>query len=244
MRVSLSEELRYPLRGRRPADLLAAGGVVGIVVAMSLQFGVAILPSAIGVGVISLAGLAMLALGGYLVRVFETTVDGSDRPPGFRPLDGLLVDGGRLAVLVVGFAVGPLVILGITGFGLLQAEFAIESTGFIGPTAFFTATTVLLMIVGAFGYVFPAAVGLVVSGNLRSALSVDGYRSVLREGSYAVGWLFAALIVVPGWAFLLVAVSTATLFGVLSVFVTFYVHVVATRLVAVGYRESTVPSVS
>jgi len=242
MRVSLSEALRYPLRTRRPADLLATGGIVGIVAAMSLQLGVAVLPSVLGVGVLSLAGIAMLTLGGYLVRVFAATVDGSDSPPRFRPLSGLLSDGGRLAVLVVGFAVGPLAILTITGVGLLQAEFAIESTGFIGATAFFTAATVLLVIVGTFGYVFPAAVGLVVSEGFRSALSVSGYRPVLREGSYAVGWLFAALIVVPGWAFLLVAISTATLFGVLSVFVSFYIHVVAARLVAVGYRESTTPS--
>lgn len=234
MHVSLSEELRYPLRGRRPVDLLAAGGIVGIVAAMSLQLGVASWPSALGVGLLSLAGCSILALGGYLFRVFATTVEGSDSPPGLRPLGGLLGDGSRLGLVVVGFAVGPLVILSITGVGLLEAEFAVESVGFIGATAFFTAATVLLMIVVAFGYVFPAAVGLVVRGTLRSALSVGGYRGVLREGSYAVGWLFAALVVVPGWAFLLVALSTATLFGVGSVFVAFYAHVVATRLVAVG----------
>lgn len=239
MRLSLSEELRYPLRARRPTDLLAAGGAVGIVAAMSFQLGVAVLPSMLGVGVLSLAALSVLVLGGYFFRVFAVTVDGSDSPPRFRPLGGLLSDGSQLAVIAVSFAIGPIAILTITGVGLLQTEFAIESTGFIGATAFFTAATVLLLIVGTFGYIFPAAVGLVIGGGFRSALSVSGYRPVLRDGSYAVGWLFAALIVVPGWAFLLVALSTATLFGVLSVFVSFYVHLVATRLVAVGYREST-----
>ena len=239
MRVSLSDGLRYPVDARRPADLLVAGGIVGIVAAMSLQLGVAVLPSLLGVGVLSLAGLAVLALGGYLLRVFTATVDGSDSPPGFRPLGGLLGDGARLAILAVSFAVGPLALVTITGVGLLRTEVATELTGFIGATAFFTAATVLLMIVGTFGYIFPVAVGQLADTNFRSVLSIDGYRSVLGDSSYAVGWLFAALILVPGWAFLFVAVSTATLFGVLSVFVSFYAHVVATRLVAVGYREST-----
>lgn len=238
MGISLSEELRYPIGSKQSVDLLVVGGTVGLVAAMSLQLGTAGLPSLLGVASIAVAGIAVLTLLGYLFRVFIVTLNGSDSPPRFRPLVSLPSDGGRLAVLAVGFAVVPLVVV-LTSVGLFRPGFALEPTGFISATAFFAAATVLLIVVSVFGYLFPVAVGRVASGRFRSVFFVGGYREIASDSSYAVSWLFAMLLVVPGWAFLLVAVSSATLFGVAAVFVAFYVHVVATRLVAVGYREST-----
>lgn len=239
MALLVDEGVRYPFRGDRSTDLLAAGGLLGIVAAIVLQLAAAAYPSPLAIPLVALAGGSVVALLGYLLRVYEATVAGNDTPPGFRPFDGLLRDGCRLLVVSLGYALGPIAIVAVTVGGLTQVPFAADSAGFIGSLFFFGASTVVLCLVGAFGYVYPAAVGRVATGGrVRDAVDFRSLRPVLGHSGYFVPWLFAALFVVPGWAFLLTALSSATAFGVVAVFVTFYAHVVATRLVARGYRTA------
>ncbi|SIR87053.1 DUF4013 domain-containing protein [Natronorubrum thiooxidans] len=243
MALLLEEGVRYPFRGDRPIDRLAVGGLLGIITAILFQFGAAAYPSLLSALFVGLAAVFGVALLGYLLRVFETTIDGDDSPPTFRPAGTVLREGSRLCLLSLGYAVVPLVVIAITIGGLLQAPFSLESAGFMGTVLFFVASTIVLVVVLAFGYSYPAAVGrLADNGTLRGAVDLRRTRSVLGHSSYATAWLFASLVVIPGWAFLLTALSSATLFGVVAVFVTFYAHVVATRLVARGYRNATAGS--
>ncbi|ELY43439.1 DUF4013 domain-containing protein [Natronorubrum sulfidifaciens] len=239
MALLLEDGVRYPFRGDRPTDRLAVGGLLGIVTAILIQFGAAAYPSLLSALFVGLAAVSSVALLGYLLRVFETTIDGDDAPPRFRPVGPLLRDGSRLGLLSLGYVILPLAIIAITIGGLLQAPFAPESAGFMGSLLFFGASTIVLLVVLTFGYVYPAAVGrLADGGRLRSAADLRRTRPVLGDSGYATGWLFASLVAVPGSAFLLTALSSATPFGVVAVFVTFYAHVVATRLVARGYRNA------
>ncbi|MFC4543602.1 DUF4013 domain-containing protein [Halosolutus amylolyticus] len=239
MALLVDEGVRYPFRGDRSTDLLAAGGVLGIVAAITLQLAAAASTTLLAPVFAVLAAVPAVALLGYLLRVFETTVRGDDAPPSFRPIGALLRDGCRLAAVSLGYAVGPAVVLAVTVGGVIRAPLSPDSIGFVGSTAFFAASTIVLVLVVAFGYGFPAAVGRLAEGDrLRAALDPRGQRSILAHGGYFTAWTFAALFVVPGWAFLLAALSQPTPFGVVAVFVTFYAHVVATRLVARGYRSA------
>lgn len=240
MSLLVDEGMRYPFRGDRSIDLLATGGLLGIVTAMLVQLSSAAAPSPLAVVFLFFAIVPVVALLGYLLRVFEATVRGDETPPGFRPLGRLIRDGTRLAVVAVGYAVVPLFLIAVTVGGLMRAPFDPDSIGFIGTLLFFGASTVVMLLIASFGYVFPVAAGKVAdSGRLRESVRLRCRRSVLVHGGYFTAWMLAVLFVVPGWAFLLTALSSATLFGVVAAFVTFYAHVVATRLVARGYRKAT-----
>ncbi|SEV96056.1 DUF4013 domain-containing protein [Natrinema salifodinae] len=239
MALLVDEGLRYPFRGDRSPDLLAIGGLLGIFTAICLQLAVAVGPSPLAVPFVALAAVSIIALLGYLFRVVAATVAGDETPPGFRPLGRLLRDGCRLLAVSIGYAIGPTVVLAVTVGGLVRRPFDPDAIGFGGSLLFFGASTVVLSMVLAFGYVYPAAVGrLATGGGLREAVDVRPQRSVLAHGGYFTAWLCASLFVVPGWAFLIAALSNATAFGVVAAFVTFYAHVVAARLVGRGYRRA------
>lgn len=239
MALFVDEGVRYPFRGERSTDLLAAGGVLGIATAISLQLAALVGPSVLAVPFVGVGTASIVALLGYLCRVFAATVDGDDEPPRFRPFGPLFRDGCRVLAVSLCFAVPPIAIVAVTVGGLSRVSVSAASFGFVGSLLFFGASTVVLLTALAFGYAYPVAVGrLADGGRLRDALEVRRYRSVLGHGSYFTGWGFAVLFVVPGWAFLLTAVSSATALGVIAVFVTFYAHVVAARLVARGYRRA------
>lgn len=239
MALFVDEGVRYPFRGERSTDLLAAGGLLGIATAISVQLAAVTAPSVLAVPFVAVGTIAIVALLGYLCRVFAATVDGDDEPPGFRPVGSLFRDGCRLLAVSLCFAVPPIAIVAVTVGGLARASISPASLGFVGSLLFFGASTVVLLLALAFGYAYPVAVGrLADGGRLREALDVRRYRSVLGHGGYVTAWAFGAMFVVPGWAFLLTAVSSATALGVVAVFVTFYAHVVAVRLVARGYRRA------
>ncbi|AFZ74736.1 DUF4013 domain-containing protein [Natronobacterium gregoryi] len=239
MALLVEDGVRYPFRGDRWTDLLAVGGLLGLVTSIALQLATAISPSTVSLAFVGTAAVPTVALLGYLYRVFETTVDGDDTPPQFRPITALLRGGCRLLAVSIGYAIGPLVVVAVTVGGLVQVPFAPEATGFVGSMLFFGASTTVLVLIVGFGYAFPATIGRLVDE--RRGLEPAGGRlqwPILRHGGYFTAWAFAALFVVPGWAFLLTAISSPTSFGVVAAFVAFYAHVVGARLVARGYRRA------
>lgn len=238
MVFGIEDGVRYPFRGDRTADLFAAGGILGIGAAILVQLTFAVAPSPLAVVVVPLAVVPIVALSGYLLRVVGRSLRGRDDPPGFRPVAGLLRDGCRLSALTVAYAVVPAmaVAVGIAGLRRLPVP-AADEIGFVGALSLFGASTAVLLVVLAFGYVYPAAVGrLAAGGSLREAVGLRSYRSVIGHGSYFIAWTVAALFLAPGWILLPTAVSSATPVGVAAVFGAFYVHVVAARLVGRGYR--------
>ncbi|WP_049925501.1 DUF4013 domain-containing protein [Halopiger goleimassiliensis] len=239
MALLVNEGMRYPFRGDRSPDLLATGGLLGLVAAMTLQLTSVSHSLPLAVVFLALGTVPVVALLGYLFRVVATTIDGADTPPGFRPVGTVFRDGCRLLAVTLGYAAVGGVIVAATVGGLLQVPVSADSLGFAGSLLFFTGTTVVLVLVVTVGYVYPAAVGYVATGGrLAGAADVHRYVPILGHSGYFMAWTFAALFVVPGWAFLLAALSRATAFGVVAIFVAFYAHVVAARLVARGYRSA------
>ncbi|SDQ66625.1 DUF4013 domain-containing protein [Natronobacterium texcoconense] len=235
MALLVEEGVRYPFRGDRWMDLLAVGGILGIATSIAFQLANAAYPSTLSLAFVGVTTIPLLALLGYLYRVFETTVDGDDVPPRFRPVADLFRGGCRLFAVSVGYAIGPFLVVAVTVGGLAQVPLSAESAGFIGSLLFFGASTTVLLLVISFGYAFPVTVGRLVTPT-----RLEGWLQwpILGHGGYFTAWMFAALFVVPGWAFLLTAISSPTPFGVVAAFVTFYAHVVGTRLIARGYRKA------
>ncbi|WP_222919198.1 DUF4013 domain-containing protein [Natrinema sp. SYSU A 869] len=240
MGVLLEEGLRYPFRGERSLDLFAIGGLLGISVSIAFQMTVAATSTLFAPLFVAPAVMAVIVLLGYLLRVFDSTLTGDDVPPGFRPLRGLCRDGLELLVLSAAYISVSAAIVLVTLVGLTRAPIDPTSAGFMGTLLFFGASTATLVLALAFGYVYPAGIGRLANGRrLRKAIDPRGQRPVLTHVGYFTAWVFALLLVVPGWAFLLTALSSATAFGVVAAFVTFYAHVVAARLIARGYQTAT-----
>lgn len=239
MALLVDDGVRYPFRGDRSFDLLAAGGLAGLVAAISIQLATVAYALPLVVLFVGVGTVSIVVLLGYLFRVFTRTIEGDDTPPGFRPLEPVVRNGCRLLVVTVGYAIVGGAIVGVTVGGLMGTPFSPDAVGFVGSMLFFTASTIVLLVVVTVGYVYPAAVGRVAAGGrLREAATLRLHVPIVAHSGYFTAWMFASLFVVPGWAFLIAALSNATAFGVVAVFVAFYAHVVAVRIVARGYRAA------
>lgn len=239
MATFVDDAFRYPVRGERGVDRLAVGGLLGVATAICSQSAAALAPSLLALPFLAGALVTVVVLLGYLLRVFRATVDGDDAPPPFRPVMGLVRDGIRLIALSVGYLVVPAVVAAVTAGGLVRTTFEPNSTGFVGSVLFVTASTATLVVVAAFGYGYAAGVGRLARGDaLPDAFDVRRHRPVLGHVGFFTTWVVAIMALVPGWAFLLAALSNPTPLGVASVFVAFYAHLVAARIVARGYRRA------
>ncbi|ELY85712.1 DUF4013 domain-containing protein [Natrialba taiwanensis] len=241
MALRLSGALRYPLRGERSMDLFVVGGLLGLVTVIAGQLGVTMGTSQplLAVSFLVTSMGAATALLGYLLRVFETTVDGGEIPPPFRPLGSTLRRGCRLAVLSAGYAILLVAVFAVVLAVFTRLPFS-AAVGFAGSMVFFLLSTTTLVTVLAIGYTYSIAVGRIAEGTtLLEAIDIRLQRPVLVDGSYAIAWLIAFLIVVPGWGFLAAAFSRRTIFGVIAVFLALYAHLVSVRVLARGYRSAT-----
>ncbi|ELY99792.1 hypothetical protein C482_09912 [Natrialba chahannaoensis JCM 10990] len=246
MASRLHDGLTFPFRGDHTLDLFAVGGLFGLLTAIAVQLAVALGASnpLLALPFVAVATTTMIALLGYLGRVFATTVAADDTPPSFRPLRPLFDTGCRLLVITLGYLTLVAALVGTTITLLTRLPITPDSIDFGGLLLFFGLSTVALVAVLLVGYTVPIVIGrLATDASAHSSLPLDdgethSYRTILAHGGYWVSWLFAALVVVPGWAFLIIALSSATALGVVAVFVAFYAHVVATRLAADGYRRA------
>lgn len=132
MALLVDDGVRYPFRGDRSMDLLATGGLVGIVATIAAQLATVAPALSIVAACLVLATVAVVVLCGYLFAVFARTIAGNDTPPGFRPLESLVRNGCRLLAVTIGYGVVGVAIVGVTVGGPMGTPFSPESLDFIG----------------------------------------------------------------------------------------------------------------
>ena len=235
MTTSLVDALRYPFRGDGTVDLFAIGGSLGIVTALLVRLTAATAATALIYVAAPLALVPMVALLGYLSRAFAATLDGADEPPAFGSARGLLARGYRALAVTVLYLGLPGTGVAIAVGALVAAGASPATAGPVGSILFFGLSTLLLLAVFATGYVYPAAFGAVArGGGVREVLAVPRHLATVWNGEYFYGWALAVACVVVGWASIAAAVTGTSLFGLIAVFVAFYAHLIAVRLVAAG----------
>jgi hypothetical protein len=232
-----TEALRYPIRGDRPTDVFAVGGVLGLAAVLLLRGAAAAYPAVLALALAGLAALPMVGLLGYLVRAFASTLDGEDAPPEYGDATGLLRIGNRAFVVSVAYLLVPVTVVLVTVAGALDAP--AETLGGGQTLLVLVSSTLTLVVALAFAYVYPAALGAVARGqSLANAFDVRRHRSVLGDVRYFTAWSFALMFAIPGWLLSVGALSSTNVLGVLAVFLAFYAHLAAVRLVATGYRRA------
>ncbi|SNZ05977.1 Protein of unknown function [Natronoarchaeum philippinense] len=236
--MRMQEGLKYPFRADRPMDLFAVGVVLGLAVAVLARFAVALYPLVFWIPAVALAAVPAIALLGYLLRSFAATVEGDETPPSFGSPTEILKDGVRALVVSLVYLLVPLAIVLVTLVGAMGSPLSGESVPPGAVIGIYAAGTMTLVLVGLFCYAYLAAFGAAARGeSLRAALDPRGRRRTLADARYFVGWAMASILVVTGWAAMLVAVNQ-NLLGLLAVVVAFYAHLAAARVGAEGYRRS------
>lgn len=211
----LPEALGYPLRGDRgdAAETLAVGGGLHLLAAF-----VPLLP--------------LVAVLGYLVRVFREADDATGDPATFRSPGGvaglraLVRDGLLGAVVVVAYTAVPVAVLLVTFYGLLDGAVPLAGGGRFVLLAGGTAT---LFVAVAFAYPLPAALAALARSGLRAALSPSTLRPAVTTGRYFYAWCVGAAVLGVGGA-----LAPALNPFVVGFFLGFYLEVVAVAAWARG----------
>lgn len=213
---AISEALRYPLEREAWERLLLIGGIL-------MLFGFLLLP--------------LFVVYGYIVRVIKDRLAGADQPPAFGEWESLLVDGVKAFVIGVIYLLIPFMIGTMTVGGSIAAI----ATGSRGGTAVGLAglaiglfVTFLLSLV--FGYAAVAAlVHFAHEDRLGAAFDLATLKTIVFSEEYALSWLLSVIVLI-GASVITGLLNLIPLFGaVFSVFVAFYVQIVAAKLWADGY---------
>jgi hypothetical protein len=233
-----AEAFRYPFEGDEWAKPFLIG--CALVLAYGFIYLVATVLTFVFIGILlyPLLLIPLILLYGYAMSIFDTTIDGDQKTPPFEDWKEIAIQGVRmlgllfvsqipLAVLIAGYFV---VAIGLSA-GLSQVGTdAVAGQAFGGVTLLFLA--LFLGLSAAISYVLPASLcAAAADHSITSGFALRKLRPCLT-GEYAIGWVLAF-----GLATLL-----GTIAGILSVLLVgiplvFYTVVVASRLVAIGYRE-------
>lgn len=176
---------------------------------------------------------------GYLVRVLEDTVSGAEEPPEFDEWGEMILDGLKLMVITLVYAIVPFAIAGVImlfGIGLGAAGGdgsggIVAGFGLLGMLVLFLASLVLF-------YVLPAAVtNFAREGNVGAAFDFDTITDVLTSSEYVVAWLLPIVIyTVAYFAIILLAI---TIIGLIFVpWVSFYASVVIFQMFGQAYATA------
>ncbi len=206
----LDDALRFPRSGDDWLPTLIIGGVLSLL-------GVLILPG--------------LVVQGYLVRVLRAGARDESAAPSFTEWGELFVDGLKLLVVNLGYAVATVIPVTI-----VTAVLAAGTTDAPDPNALLSLVNLgvgllLLVLSLLVTYVLPAAMAnFAIQGRLRAAFDVSTVARGAFTWEYAVGWLLGVVVAVVGG---LVGVVLSAL--VVGVFVLFYVQVVVYFLWGRGF---------
>jgi hypothetical protein len=196
--------LAYPVRGERRGRRIA--GSLVLVVSLALLITVPV-------------------YAGYLVRLLRNAAYGDEAPPGLHDVGGLFVEGLSAVGLVVAYAALPMAPFVVASLPPVDVAF-----GRAGAVAFAAAVVAL-------GYVLPAVLtAYAVAGSVVGGLSVRRIGRVLGSRSYLTAWVPAAAVVGPAlvgtWALGWVGVAAIVLVGAPLVL---YATVTGCYLVARGF---------
>lgn len=219
--------LRYPLEGANAEPAVVSGFVLGFLVAGGGTLG--------SVGLL-LAVVPALLLLGFLGRIVERSLDGDRSIPGFQPVPGLLRRGLRLSVVVIVYAIPPILVA--AGVSTVLADMSAEGVGRGGGYAFVAVSTTLVLVWGVFGYVLPAAIISVVrSGAVRSMVAFGSIRSVIGREAYLVAWVRVALLLGFTASLAAVVISADRRAGLVAVPMVVYVLYASGHMLAMSCRK-------
>jgi hypothetical protein len=194
-------------------------------------------------GVLSVLGILVVpafVVQGYLLRVLRSAAKDETAAPSFTDWGGLIVDGIKLFVVNVAYAlvvvvpmIGLSVVLGlgnaVASAGGEPSAAANLLTGALG--LLFVLVVTLLGI--AVGYFVPAAyANFAVEENLGAAFDFSTIFAAATTSEYFVAWLLAVVVGVVGGL-----LGSALSILVVGVFVLFYVQVVSYYLWGRGFAE-------
>ncbi|MBP2250631.1 hypothetical protein J2754_000940 [Halarchaeum solikamskense] len=235
----LEDALKYPLRGEESTTTLLIGG--GLAIAALIITGLGVLLSFLFVGFLALpfALVPGVLVQGYLVDVMRHRLRGDPNPPTFEDWAALFVDG--LKMLLVGVVYAIPVVVGVVFFAVVAAVLAYatqvssDAGSFLG-LAFTAFVFLALLVYGALvGYVYPAAVAnWIREDDVMAAFSITALKEATLNTTYLVGWLLALVVAVVGNA---VGQVLLVVFFV-GVFVIFYAQVVSWYCYAEAYADA------
>ncbi|MFW6458865.1 MAG: DUF4013 domain-containing protein [Halodesulfurarchaeum sp.] len=192
-------------------------------------------------GVLGFAGflvIPLFALGGYLFRVMEGTIEGKDVPPEFTDWGDLIVGGIGVAVVGVVYSFVPLLLWGFVTFTLIGAGDAVggDAGGFVAGIGVLSMLLLIPVLVIVY-FLVPAAIGNYArTGELKSAFDFGAILEVVTTGDYVLAVVLPIVV-----AILLQAVGfvlALTLVGVVLIpFVQFYGQVAVFRMFGLAFRD-------
>lgn len=240
----LGDAFQYPIRGQaaREASAYAIGAVLAT--AVLLRFTSSLWPSVAAIFPLVLAAAPAILFVGHLAAILRDTAapttgstpDTASGSSGSRIDDvtsfRLTSDRARLGVRALAVGVAYLLVPGLllAVGGYLIASGMIPD-GAAGLVASIVATVALLVVV-AFTYLLPGAVGVGIRRGIRPALRRSALRG-LGSGRYFVAWTGAVVLAVLGWG----AVSLTqpgTIGGFVAVVWFTYTHLTGVRLLGLG----------
>lgn len=202
----------------------------------------------VGGGILTLLSplvVPALFVAGYNLRVVEAVLDERDDPPRFDDWGGLLVDGLKVAVVLLAYVVVPLIIgtallafvAGLAGFRFRGGVPSITGGLAVGGLTFVVALLLAGLALGVW-YVAPAAlVRLGGTGDLGAAFAIDDVRALAGSDAYGSMWLLAVGVFAAN-AVVLLVLNAAGVGVILSGFVSFYAFVAMAHLFAHGATAS------
>jgi hypothetical protein len=194
-------------------------------------------------GVLSILGVLVVPafiVQGYMLRVLRSAAKREDSAPSFTDWGGLIVDGIKLFVVNVAYAlvvVVPMILLSVVlGFGSALSSAGGEPSAAAGLLTGALGVLFVLVVTAlglAVGYFVPAAyANFAVEENLGAAFDVSTIFAAATTSEYFVAWVLAVLIGIVGGL-----LGSALSIVVVGIFVLFYVQVVTYYLWGRGFAE-------
>ncbi len=202
----LEEAIDYPRRGD---GWLARIGIGGILYLLSFLI------------------IPLFLIEGYLYRVLAGTVRGDEQPPDWGDWLGLFVDGVKMFVVQIVYALVPVVLIVagamLTATGAMTAD-ALEIVGWLVVALGFIVSILV-------AYLIPAALAnFARTGQLGAAFDVTTVRNAAFTGSY-----FWAIVLALILAIILGMIGSILMIILVGIFVLFYAQVVVYYLWARGF---------
>lgn len=215
----IEDVLRYPTRREDWVKTVLVGGALTL-------FGFLIVPA--------------ILVSGYVLAGIRGRVGGEASPPAWGDWGELFVDGLKVWVVGIVYAIVP-ALLGLVIFGGAVAAMASGSDVgvVVGLLGLGVGASVWLVVAHVFFYPLPASLAnLAVTGRLASAFDVDTVRQVVTTRAYAVPWLWGVAILVVGGVVGGVANAIPLVGWLLGALVLFYADVVLAVLWGAGFADA------
>ncbi|SFR58623.1 DUF4013 domain-containing protein [Halogeometricum limi] len=190
-------------------------------------------------GVLSVLGVLILPIfivQGYSVRVMRSAAKGETSAPSFTDWGGLTVDGLKLFVISIAYAL--LIVIPIVAVTVVLGLGSTLADPTTGPSAAFGVATLLgFLVIGLFGlaigYFAPAGyANFAVEDSLGAAFDVSTIVSAATTGEYFTAWVLAVLVGLVGGL-----LGGALSVVIVGIFVVFYVQIVVYYLFGRGFAK-------